>query len=133
MKLFGLKGEELFKRRLALETDVNTESVYHDMDAEAFEEEKKELEKLKKRCGSEYEAWKDKYISEEYEKLKDKKFIVCWYLFAGAGQYEDVMPEEMYPSFMCWIQGNGAAFGDKKRDATKEDIELYIAKHAADQ
>ena len=74
-----LDRETLYRMRLALETDVETESVFHDMDGEAFEAEEAKLDAVKERCEDEadFQAWKKDYIASEYEKVKGKKFLVC--------------------------------------------------------
>lgn len=127
-----LDRETLYRMRLALETDVETESVFHDLDDESFEMEKARLEAVKERCEdeSDFRAWKNNYITMEYEKIKGKKFLVCSYLFAGIGQYEAIIPAEQKDSFICWINGNGSAFFGGEREATEEDIKKYIALQA---
>lgn len=121
--------EELFKLRLGLETDVVTESVFHDMDYMAFKSEKamlKAVAEASDRVGG-YDIWKETYIAAELNKFESKKFLVCKYMFAGIGQYEIVIPEDELESFKCWIDGNGSAFMGSVRDADTKDIETYIA------
>ena len=127
--------EDLYRRRLSLETDVSKESVFHDLDADAYEEEKADLEEIKACFESDalYESWKALFIACEYEKLKGKEFITCTYLFAGFGQYETTIPSEQKEAFLCWINGNGSAFYGGDRPATEEEIKEYIALHAADE
>jgi len=125
-----LDKETIYRMRLSLETDVNTESVFHDMDDEAFDAEKAKLEAVKERCEDEadFQTWKNEYLSSEYEKVKRKKFLVCTFLFAGIGQYEAIIPEEQKESFICWIDGNGSAFfgGERERPKTKLRIILLF-------
>lgn len=127
--------ENTYRMRLALETDIATDSVYHDIDVKAFKDESKQLKKLIKVCESQklYEDWKQAFISKEFEKVKGQKFLTCTYIFAGIGQYEDTIPETELKSFMCWINGNGSAFFGGSREATESEIKQYIALHAADQ
>lgn len=124
--------EELFRLRLGLETDIATESVYHDLDEDEFRAEKAKLHAVICKCRNdgEYEAWKDAFISSEYEKIKDKKFITCVYMFAGIGQYEITIPAEEKDNFIRWIDGNGSAFYGGERDATEDEIKQYIALNA---
>ena len=122
--------ETLYRARLSVETDLETESVYKDMDASAVRKEEKVLAALIDACGDDYEDWKQDYLDREYEKVKDKKFLVCGYLFAGIGQYKATIPEEALPSFQCWINGNGSAFFGSSREATKEEVIKYLALHA---
>lgn len=128
-----LDKEMLYRMRLSLETDIETESVYHDMDGAAFENEKLQLEAIINRCEDEdeYQSWKQTYIDAEYAKMKDKGFLVCKYIFAGIGQYESVIPKEAKESFICWINGNGSAFFGGEREATENDIRRFIALQAA--
>ena len=127
-----LDRETLYRMRLALETDVETESVFHDMDGEAFEAEEAKLDAVKERCEDEadFQAWKKDYIASEYEKVKGKKFLVCSYLFAGIGQYEAIIPAEEKESFICWINGSGSAFFGGEREATEDEIKKYLALQA---
>ena len=127
-----LDKETLYRMRLALETDVDTESVFHDLDDEAFDAEKAKLDAVKERCDDEadFQAWKKDYITSEYEKVQGKKFLVCSYLFAGIGQYEAIIPAEQKESFICWINGNGSAFFGGERAATEDEIKKYLALQA---
>lgn len=127
-----LDRETLYRMRLALETDVETESIFHDMDGEAFEAEEAKLDAVKERCEDEadFQAWKKDYIASEYEKVKGKKFLVCSYLFAGIGQYEAIIPAEEKESFICWINGSGSAFFGGEREATEDEIKKYLALQA---
>ncbi len=128
-----LDKESLYRMRLALGTDIETESVFHDMDGEAFDAEKAQFDAVKERCDDEadFQTWKTGYINAEYEKIKESKFLVCTYLFAGIGQYEAIIPEEQKDSFICWINGNGSAFLGGEREATEDEIKKYIALQAA--
>lgn len=125
--------ETLYRLRLSMETDIKTESVFHDMDDEGLEQEEKRLLIIKEKCDDEeYLSWVKAFISAEFEKIKDVKFIVCTYLFAGIGQYDIIIPEDQKESFICWINGNGSAFYGGDREATEEEIKTFIALHAAD-
>ena len=127
-----LDKETLYRMRLALETDIETESVFHDMDDRAFAVEKATLDIVKDRCEDEadFQAWKRSYIASEYEKVKDRSFLVCSYLFAGIGQYEAIIPADQKAAFVSWINGNGSAFFGGEREATEDEIKKYIALQA---
>ncbi|MBQ5956167.1 MAG: hypothetical protein IJL46_01195 [Clostridia bacterium] len=122
----------IYKKRLALETDLSIKSVFHDIDGDSLEVEKNQLRVVKKLCGDErnYNTWKESFISEQFEKRKEEQFLVCSYLFAGIGQYETVIPSSELDSFISWIDGNGSAFYIDNRKATKNDIITYISLHA---
>ena len=130
-----ISKEDLYRMRLALETDLVTESVYHDIEGEEFEQEAARLQAVKDSCDDEndYEVWKEKYILEQFEKLKEKKFITCTYLFAGIGQYEEIIPKEEKESLICWINGNGSASFGGERESTDDEIKKYIALHSNDE
>ena len=130
-----LDKESLYRMRLSLETAIQTDSIFNDLDAESFEGQKEFLKAVKERCENEedYAAWKQEYISSEYAKVKGNKFLTCSYLFAGIGQYETTIPEEQKESFICWINGNGSAFFGGEREATEEEIKRFIALHAGDE
>ena len=127
--------DSLYRARLSIETDIKIDSVFKDMDASAAREEKKLLKVLRDACSDEkdYKAWKKKYLDSEYEKVKDKKFLVYNYLFAGIGQYEMILPEEALAYFQSWINGSGSAFMGEGRDASKEEVRTYLALHANDK
>ena len=131
----NLDKETLYRMRLSLETDIATDSIYHELDSDAFEAEKEQLQAVIDRCEDEadYNAWKESFISEEFKKLNGKRFLTCTYLFAGIGQYEAIIPEEEKESFQCWINGNGSAFFGGDREATEEEIKTYIALHAGEE
>lgn len=127
--------ETLYRMRLSQETDVETESIFHDLDEEAFEAEKAQLKEIIERCEDEedYQAWKQSYIDTAYEKAKDREFLVCKYMFAGIGQYEMIIPKEEKESFICWINGNGSAFFTGEREATEDEIKKFVALHATQE
>lgn len=127
-----MKREDLYRMRLFLEADINTDSVFNDMDPDSLEMEKAQLSAVKERCedDQDYENWKEEYLTSELAKVAGKKFITCDYLFAGIGQYTMTMPEEEKESFICWINGNGSAFFCGDREATDEEIKTYIALQA---
>ena len=125
----NLDKESLYRLRLALETDIKTGSVFHDMDTMAFASEKMTCKAAKERCEDEedYQSWKKEYLATEYEKVKDQKFLVCTYIFAGIGQYEAIIPADQKTSFIGWINANGSAFLGGEREATEEEVKKYIA------
>jgi len=125
----------LYKMRLALESDVDTPSIFHDLNREEFHSEKEQLKAVKAACvrEDEYQHWKLDYINSELTKLSKIKFTVCSYSFAGSGQYEMVIPEVGMDAFRKWISDNAYASLDAQRNATVDDIILYISLHAADQ
>lgn len=122
----------LYLMRLFLETDIETESVFKDMDGGSQKYEEIQLQAVNERIEdeSDYSAWKQAYLDEEYAKVKDQKFLTCTYLFAGIGQYEMTIPAEEKKSFLEWIQANGSAFFGGERNATEEEIKRMIALHA---
>lgn len=128
-------SNDIFKLRLMYETSLSIDSVYRNLDSSVDRDMKKKLSILINACPPDanvYTAWKENYIQNEYERLKNKKFLKCNYMFAGIGGYEDVFPEEMWESFCCWIDGNGSAFRGEPEPATEKDVKQYIALHAGD-
>ncbi len=127
-----MEREDLYRMRLFLEADINTDSVFNDMDPDSLEMEEAQLSAVKERCedDQDYESWKEEYLTSELAKIAGKKIITCDYLFAGIGQYTMTMPEEEKESFICWINGNGSAFFCGEREATDEEIKTYIALQA---
>ncbi len=129
----NMEKEALFRMRLSLETDVETDSVFHDLDDNNFRAEKAHLQAVIDKCKDEmeYKTWKESFVSSEYEKIKNKKFITCSYAFAGIGQYEITIPVEVKDDFICWIDGNGSAFYGGDIEATEDEIKRYIALNAS--
>lgn len=120
--------EKVFKRRLALETELKHPSVYTDIDADAQKSIKKELKKLKSMYSeSLYKEWVKTYIAQEYANHKDEKWVTVAYLFAGMGQYSRTFPEAELECFKAWIDGNGSAFMGNPEPATEEEIKTAIA------
>ena len=105
------------------------------MDEDALESEKKQLQKVIKKCKDEieYQTWKNAFVIDAYDKIQNQKFLTIKYLFAGIGQYEATIPEDQKEGFMCWINGNGSAFCGDEREATPEEVKKYIALHASDE
>ena len=125
--------DQLFHICLAYSAEHEVESIFKDMSPEDVAINEYILEEVQKLIDAdEYEAWKKNYLDSEYEKLKDRRFLAVSYMFAGIGGYDDVIPEEQFDSFICWINGNGSAFFTGKREATEEEVREYIARHAYD-
>ena len=128
----GMDQETIFKNRLFLEACIKSPHVYDTMEADASRRMKKDLRAAIALGGAGYEEWKEKYIQEQLEGLKDEKFLTVHYVFAGIGNFDEVIREEQLPSFKQWIDGNGSAFMSEPREATVEEIKIYIAKNAVD-
>ena len=125
--------EQLFRLCLAYSAEHEIESIFKDLSGEDVAVNEYILEEVRKVIDAgEYEKWKQDYLDNEYEKLKSHSFLAVSYMFAGFGGYDDVIPEEQFESFVCWINGNGSAFFTGKREATEEEIRMYIARHAYD-
>ena len=125
--------ESLFRMCLAYTAEHDRESIFKDLSPEDEAINERILEEVRKLIDeNEYEDWKQKYLNSEYDKIKDHHFLVVSYMFAGFGGYDDVIPEEQFESFICWINGNGSAFFTGKRDAEEDDVKRYIALHAND-
>lgn len=125
--------ELLFRLCLAYSAEHEVESVFKDLSAEDVAVNEYILKEVRKVINAdEYEVWKQNYLETEYSKLKSHGFLAVSYMFAGVGGYDDVIPEEQFESFICWINGNGSAFFTGKREATEEEIKMYIARHAYD-
>ena len=124
----------VYRYRLMVEVNIENPSWYSDFD-DIAKREKAVLEKLKKACSSEeaYKVWKNDLIDAKAKEVKEKqKIVVCSYILIPS-RYEEIMPEEMVPSFKCWIDGNGSAFFGGSRPATDSEIRTYVAQHIADE
>lgn len=121
--------EIIFRKLLAMSTDIEIPSIYHDMEAGVIKELKRQIQKLKNQCPSiiDYEQWAKEYIETEYEKVKKEKWITVPYIFAGMGQYSKTFPEAELECFRAWINGNGSAFMGEPVPATEEEIKTAIA------
>ena len=125
--------ELLFRLCLTYSAEHEVESIFKDLSAEDVAVNEYILKEVRKVINAdEYEVWKQNYLETEYSKLKSHGFLAVSYMFAGVGGYDDVIPEEQFESFICWINGNGSAFFTGKREATEEEIKMYIARHAYD-
>ena len=124
----------VYRFRLLLETMLKYPHVYDEVD-DSKKRERKLLSKLKAYCVPEeaYKVWKKDLIDVKAHEISEKEhLIVCHYMFVGVGSYDEVIPEEMLPSFKCWIDHNGSAFFGGSRDANKKEIRRYAAMHIAD-
>ena len=125
--------ELLYRLCLAYSAEHETESIFKDLSPEDAAVNDKIYEEVKKLVDpDEYEEWKQMYLDSESSNLKDHRFLTVSYMFIGIGGYEDIIPEEQFQSFICWINGNGSAFFTGKREATEEEVKEYIARHAYD-
>ena len=125
--------DQLLRLCLAYSAEHEVESIFKDMSPEDVAVNEYILEEVQKLIDAdEYDAWKKNYLDSEYAKLKGHSFLAVSYMFAGIGGYDDVIPEEQFQSFICWINGNGSAFFTGKREATEEEVKEYIARHAYD-
>ena len=122
--------ETIFRNRLFLETCIAHPHVYDAMDANVSRQMKKDLKMAETLSDEGYEEWKAKYINDKIIEFQDVKFLTVHYMFAGMGSYDEVIPEDMLSSFICWINGNGSAFMSEPRESTMEEIRIYISKNA---
>ncbi len=124
--------EDIFKNLLFLEACIKSPHVYDVMESDGIRRMKRDLRIAKSLSGDGYEEWKTKYIEEQLVDLKDEKFLTVHYVFAGIGNFDEVIREEQLPSFKQWIDGNGSAFMGEPRESTVAEIKIYIAKNAVD-
>lgn len=125
----------VYRYRLMVEASLKNPSVYSDFD-NISKREKAILEKLKAACASEeaYKVWKKDLVDAKIREVMEKqKLVACTYIFAGMGQYKEIIPEEMVESFKCWINANGSAFFGGSRPATKREIRTFVSQHIADE
>ena len=125
----------VYRYRLMVETSLKNPHVYSDIE-NTTKREKAILEKLKAACASEeaYKVWKKDLIDAKMKEVMEKQHIVvCEYMFFGIGQYKEILPEEMIPSFKCWIDGNGSAVFLGSHDASRREIRTYVSHHIADE
>ena len=125
--------EAIFRKRLALTTDIKIPNVNYDIEGGLKRAVKREIKKLEGLCEDEqeYKAWVKNYIESEYEKVKEMTWVTIPYLFAGIGQYSVTLPETEVEMFKCWIDANGSAFMGDPEPAEEEDIKNAIAMAAA--
>ena len=125
----------VYRFRLIVETSLKNPHVYDDI-FNLRKEMRAILKKLKAACESEegYKVWKKDLIDAKVREVMEKQHIVvCTYLFAGVGQYEEIMPIEMVDSFKCWIDHNGSAFFGGTQEANKRQIRTFVSMHIADE
>lgn len=125
----------VYRYRLMVEENLKNPSVYSDVDNNV-KREKAILEKLKAACASEeaYKVWRKDLIDAKAKEVSEKqKIVACTYIFAGMGEYKEIMPEEMVDSFKCWINHNGSAIFVESKPATKREIRTYVSQHIADE
>lgn len=125
----------VYRFRLMVEASLKNPHVYDDI-FDIKKRQKAILQKLKDACDSEegYKVWKKDLIDAKVREVTEKQHIVvCTYLFAGVGQYEEIMPIEMVDSFKCWIDHNGSAFFGGMQDASKRQIRTFVSQHIADK
>lgn len=128
----SMPEEDLFRVRMYLEADTQTDSVFHVMAAGMYDEAESDLAQIKEICDDEkYAAWKEEYIQKKYDQLKNTSVITCTYEFAGAGKFSSTMPEAEYESFRAWLDEIGAGITGDIRKATDDEIRNYIALEAA--
>ena len=136
--LFSVNYSDLasvYRYRLMVETCLKIPHIYGELE-DTEKREKAILAKLKEACASEeaYKVWKKDLVDAKMKVVMEKQHIVvCDYMFWGYGQYKEILPEEMVPSFKCWIDGNGSAVFLGSRDATRREIRAYVSQHIADE
>ena len=126
---------EVYRYRAMVEACIENPSVYDEAD-DIIAKEKAILKKLKQACFSEeaYEVWKKDYIDAKVKEVTEKhSFLACSYLFAGIGQYKELLPEEEMEGFKAWIDGCGSAFLVEVKKANKREIRSFVKMHIADE
>lgn len=122
---------EIYKLRLSLEGEIYflENNVFGDINEMLLKRMKSHLILIERKCTKEdYNYWMEEYLNTEFLKLKDTKFMTCPYLFAGLGDYDMTIPADELDMFKCWIKNNGSAFMGTPKEATIEEVKMYIAK-----
>ncbi|MCR5665586.1 MAG: hypothetical protein K6G01_02035 [Eubacterium sp.] len=126
--------EKLFRTRLFLETDIKVLSAAEEPNTQDIEKDQTQLTAILPLIDdAQYDGWKEEYIAQTYEQIKDHTFYVCPYMIASMGMmetYEMTIPDSRMEAFKEWINQNPSAFMGQPRDASKEDIYDYIGLHA---
>ena len=126
---------EVYRYRAMVEAWIKNPSAYDTV--EDYEhKEKAILEKLKKACLSDeaYSVWKKDYIDAKVKEVSSKtKIFACEYLFAGIGQFTEYVPESEIEMLKAMIQGAGSAFLGDVREATDQEIRVFVELHLADE
>ncbi|WP_044974279.1 hypothetical protein [Ruminococcus sp. HUN007] len=124
----GMTAEEKFRYRLRLETDIAHDTVFHYINIDDYDRNKKILKKLVPEVDDDdYLIWKEKFFDEQLKLIDKEKIITCTYSFSGIGHYADVMHEDDYDVFLDFIAENGSAAMEGTRKATDDEVRLYIA------
>ena len=130
----GMDEETLYRNRLAIEAALSRSSMAKDADGGYTEVMENRLSMINAAIASEedYEAWKEKFTEDIYSRVRLSDFIVCRYVVPGVGAYESTMLKTAMGMFKAQISRNSSALYAGEREATEEDVKLYIALHAAD-
>ena len=123
-----MANEKEFRMRLADEAAIERHPIEFDMDASIEKSVAKELKKLKKGMDEEaYQAWKEEYLSSEYEKTKDLNWVTVHYLFAGIGSYTQTVPDNQKQCVYSFVHGSGSGFLGETVPATEDEIKNTLA------
>ncbi len=126
--------EKLYRTRLFLETDIKVLSAAEEPNTQDIEKDQTRLNPILPLIDeTEYEKWREEFISKTYDKIKDHEFFTCPYMMAGMGvtqAYETTIPDVKMEEFKAWIANIPSAFMGQPRVASQEEIINYIGLHA---
>jgi hypothetical protein len=124
----GMSDEEKFRLRLQIESDVFHDTVFHYIYIDEYDKHRKILKKLVPETDDErYRVWKEDFINRQFAVTDRERIITVSYTYAGIGRYTEVMHEDDFDVFADFIADNSAATMGGKRQATDDEVKLYIA------
>lgn len=125
--------ETLYIHKLGFETELSVPSIFTVIDTEYVSDRQKWLAEINSLIdGTDFQNWKDKYISEQLAEYKqeNKKILVCEYSFIGNGSFIEYVSEDYFPWFEQFIAKNITASCKKPVVADDEQAKIFLGLNA---
>lgn len=133
LRFDNMDKEELYINKLGFETELSVPSIFAVVDTDYISNRQKWLAEINSLIDeTDFQNWKDKYISEQLAKYKqeNKKILVCEYSFIGNGNFVEYVSEDYFPWFEQFIAKNITASCKKPVIADDEQAKIFLGLNA---
>lgn len=128
-----MNKETLYIHRFGFETELSVPSIFAVVDTEYVSNRQKWLAEINSLIDeTDFQNWKDKYISEQLAEYKqeNKKILVCEYSFIGNGDFVEYVSEDYFPWFEQFIAKNITASHKEPVVADDEQAKIFLGLNA---
>lgn len=131
-----MSEETLYMHKFGFETEISVPSIFSVIDPDYIPNRQKWILDINRLIDeTDFQNWKNKYISEQLAeyKQKNKKILVCEYSFIGNGNFTEYISEDYFPHFEQFIAKNITAMHKEPVVANDKQAEIFLGLNVLDE